>query len=87
MNATVRRLAEDNFREYCQNNCNCRKLEDCKLEAFAKSLLELAAKEADKERSLRAERASENNGRESDFAFGSVSSSENIAQAIRALLK
>lgn len=47
--------------------------------------LERAAKLADAERAEFIAKAGDNNGRESDFAFGSVNSAERIAAAIRKL--
>ena len=44
---------------------------------------ERAAKKCDSERAEFSERAAQNNGRESDFAFGSVNSAERLAAAIR----
>lgn len=45
---------------------------------------EACAKVCDAERSAFMPESAKNNGRESDFAFGSVNSSERIASAIRA---
>lgn len=54
-------------------------------EAVRNAALEEAAKLADKERAEFVAQAGMNNGRESDFAFGSVNSAERIAAAIRSL--
>lgn len=56
-----------------------------RLRADRDKTLEDAATVADAERAEFMSKAGANNGRESDFAFGSVNSAERIAASIRAL--
>ena len=67
------------------NRCCELEAEVERLQAARDQALEEAATVADAERAEYMSKAGDNNGRESDFAFGSVNSAERIAAAIRSI--